>query len=161
MTQNVFAEPVGYNSVDIVGSEWWSGTPWDFYPEKILEPSANPLDAFSRNPWGSDSPITKSLPTQNNTERKIFQSDWIWHRVNLHINNNVLGEFSPSVFKSNSSSVTNLKIKAARFHETLVIYLKTGIFISTAVRMSVSKAASRKDISALRVRRHSSCWCYR
>jgi antitoxin component of RelBE/YafQ-DinJ toxin-antitoxin module len=64
------------------------------------------------------------------------------------------------VFKSNPSSVTNLKIEAARFDETSVIYLKIGIFISTAVRMSVSKAASQNEMSALRVRCHSSCRCY-
>jgi hypothetical protein len=60
----------------------------------------------------------------------------MWHQVNLHINNNVSGEISRSVFTSNPSSVTNLKIEAARFDETSVIYLKIGIFISTAVRMS-------------------------
>jgi hypothetical protein len=113
--------------------------------EKILESSTNAFDVFSRNPCGRESPITKPLPTQ-----KKKKSDFIRHHVNLHINNNVSGEISLSVFKSNPSSVINLKIEAARFDETSVLYLKSGIFISTAVRMSVSKAASQNDVRAPR-----------
>jgi hypothetical protein len=72
MTQNVFAEPVGYNSVDIVGSEGWSGTPSDFNPEKILEPSANPFDVFSRNPWGERFAYHKvSTDTEQHRKKNI------------------------------------------------------------------------------------------